>query len=140
MTGAAEAGSEAVNPPRIETLKRRREFLAAARALRAAAPSLILQGRRRGAQEPDGGLIRIGYTCSKKVGDSPTRNRAKRRLRAAAARVLPLLGRGGWDYVLIGRSEATNARVFADLVADMEGALARVHRTTHRAPERDASR
>lgn len=135
MTGAAEAGPDARRGPRIETLKLRREFLAVARAAKASAPSLILQGRRRGAQEPDGALVRVGYTCSKKVGNSPTRNRARRRLRAAAARVLPVMGRGGWDYVLIGRSEVTNARVFADLVADLEGALARVHKFAERAQD-----
>ncbi len=134
MTGAADAEPVESRPQRLETLKLRREFLAAARAPKAASPSLILQGRRRTAQEPDRALTRVGYTCSKKVGNAPTRNRAKRRLRAAAACVLPRLGRGGWDYVLIGRSEVTNARVFADLVADLEGALARVHAMAERAP------
>lgn len=124
MTGAPPFGPVA---PRLDTLKRRREFLAAARALKASAPSLILQGRRRGPDEPDGDLLRVGYTCSRKVGDAPTRNRAKRRLRAAAAQVLPQRGRAGWDYVLIGRAEATNARLFADLLRDLTGALARVH-------------
>lgn len=124
MTGAAPSGPDA---PRLQTLKLRREFLATARGLKASAPSLVLQGRRRGSGEADDGLLRVGYTCSKKVGNAPTRNRAKRRLRAAAAQVLPRSGRAGWDYVLIGRSGATNARVFADLLRDLEGALARVH-------------
>jgi len=124
MTGAAPSGPDA---PRLQTLKLRREFLATARGRKASAPSLVLQGRRRGPGEADDGLLRVGYTCSKKVGAAPTRNRAKRRLRAAAAQVLPRSGRAGWDYVLIGRSEATNARVFADLLRDLEGAVARVH-------------
>jgi len=129
MTGAATDGAAKAgpHPPRLETLKLRREFLAAARAVKASAPSLILQGRRRGAAEPGDGLVRIGYTCSKKVGNAPTRNRAKRRLRAAAAKVLPQAGRPGWDYVLIGRAGATNARLFTDLLRDLEGAVARVH-------------
>lgn len=126
MIGAAPSGPDA---QQILTLKLRREFLATARALKASAPSMIVQGRRRSPDEADEGFLRVGYTCSKKVGDAPTRNRAKRRLRAAAAQVLPGAGRAGWDYVLIGRSEATNARVFADLVRDLEGALARVHGT-----------
>ena len=70
-----------------------------------------MQARRRDADEaPDG--IRVGYTCSKKVGNAVARNRAKRRLRAAARAVIPGLGRPGWDYVLIGRPEATAARPF----------------------------
>lgn len=124
MTGAPPSGHDA---PRLDTLKRRREFLAAARALKASAPSLLLQGRRRSPDEADVGLLRVGYTCSKKVGNAPARNRARRRLRAAAAQVLPQSGRAGWDYVLIGRAEVTNARVFADLLSDLERALARIH-------------
>ncbi|MEX2519245.1 MAG: ribonuclease P protein component [Paracoccaceae bacterium] len=108
-------------------IRKRRDFLAAARARRHAAAGLILQGRRRPEEEGDPSALRVGYTCSKKVGNAVARNRAKRRLRAAAAAALPRLGRPGWDYVLIGRSGVTAERVFTDLVADLETALARVH-------------
>ncbi|SEA15800.1 ribonuclease P protein component [Rubrimonas cliftonensis] len=112
----------------METIARRRDFIAASRARRAGAASLNLQGRSRAPGEtPDPATVRVGYTCSKKVGNAVRRNRAKRRLRAAAAAVLPRLGRPGWDYVLIGKPEATAARPFPDLLADLEGALARVH-------------
>lgn len=89
-------------------------------------PGLILQGRQR--QSSDQGALRVGYTCSKKVGNAVARNRAKRRLRAAAAAVLPGLGRPGWDYVLIGRAGVTAGRAFTDLCKDVETALARVHK------------
>lgn len=89
---------------------------------------MIVQGRKRRDGEPhDPAARRVGYTCSKKVGNAVARNRAKRRLRAAVAATLPEHGRPGWDYVLIGRNEATAARPFADLVADLETALARLH-------------
>lgn len=117
-------GEAALRP---EMIRKRRDFLAAARARRHAAPGLILQGRRRREDECDPSALRIGYTCSKKVGNAVARNRAKRRLRAAAAATLPHLGRPGWDYVLIGRSGATAERPFADLVADLGTALGRVH-------------
>ena len=55
------------------------------------------------------------------------RNRAKRRLRAAARAVMPVAGVPGWDYVLIGRPDATAARPFAVLCDDLAGALAAVH-------------
>jgi ribonuclease P protein component len=41
--------------------------------------------------------------------------------------VLPGQGRDGWDYVLIGRADATVSRRFADLVSDLEAALAKLH-------------
>ncbi len=108
------------------TLLKRRDFLAAARARRWAAPGMVVQGRARASDEAPG-AIRVGYTCSKKVGGAVARNRAKRRLRAAAAEAIPRLGEPGWDYVLIGRAEATAARPFPDLVADLETALDRLH-------------
>lgn len=70
--------------------------------------------------------FRIGFTCSRKVGGAVVRNRARRRLKAAADLVFSAKGRPGFDYVLIGRRE-TVARPFADLIADLEAALARVH-------------
>lgn len=71
--------------------------------------------------------MRVGYTCSRKVGGAVVRNRAKRRLRACAAEIIPLKGRDGWDYVLVGRADATVGRPYADLVADLDLALSRVH-------------
>ena len=53
------------------------------------------------------------------------RNRARRRLRAAAAAVLPDHGPQGHDVVLIGR-RTTIGRPFAALVGDLETALRRL--------------
>lgn len=110
----------------LSTLKKRRDFLACTRARRWAAPGLILQARQRREDEPAEG-VRVGYTCSRKVGNAVTRNRAKRRLRACATEVLPELGCDGWDYVLIGRAGGTVARPFAELKEDLRTALERVH-------------
>ncbi|QHQ35819.1 ribonuclease P protein component [Algicella marina] len=111
----------------VGTLTARRDFLAAARARKQSAPGLILQARQRGADEIALTEVRIGYTCSKKVGNAVARNRAKRRLRAAAHEVLKTGGRRGWDYVLIGRRDVTASRPFPDLCADLARALARIH-------------
>jgi ribonuclease P protein component len=113
-----------VAPRPLETLRLRRDFLAAARAGRASRPSLTLQARRR--DDPAGG-VRVGFTCSRKLGKAVVRNRAKRRLRAAAREVLVARGRPGWDYVLVGRPEATVSRPFPDLLRDLEAALESVH-------------
>jgi ribonuclease P protein component len=62
------------------------------------------------------------------------RNRAKRRLRAAAAVLLPLLGREGHDYVLVART-LTLWRPFADLTRDLEKAVSAAHAALGRAPK-----
>ena len=95
----------------VSLLRNRSDFLKAARAKRAHAPAFLLQARRRPDGEAEG--VRIGFTCSKKVGNAVARNRAKRRLREIARLTLPLEGRPGWDYVLVGRKDETASRDFA---------------------------
>lgn len=129
----AHAGAEGSRPAvlscpatEITTLQKRADFLKAARAKRQGTASFLLQARKRGEGEPASG-IRVGYTCSKKVGNAVKRNHAKRRLREAARAVIPELGHDGWDYVLIGKAGDTSARPFALLIKDLKYALRRVH-------------
>jgi len=109
---------------RLPVLKKRAEFVAASKALYQTAPSLTLQMRDR----KDGdAAVRIGFTCSKKVGNAVARNRAKRRLREIARLDLLAHALPGHDYVLIGKKDATALRGFADLRADLAKALAKLH-------------
>jgi len=112
-------------------LKTRADFLRVAAARRRAVrPGLLLQAARRppGDIRSDAGeAIRVGFTASRKVGNAVVRNRAKRRLRAAAVEVLARNGRPGTDYVLIARA-GTGERSFAELVGDLEAALRQVDR------------
>jgi ribonuclease P protein component len=111
----------------VARLKRRPEFLAVAASRRRwVAPGLILQAARRPEDSELPLVPRIGFTASRKVGIAVVRNRARRRLKAAAEQVLPLHGAPGFDYVAIARGE-TIARPFAELVADFATALDRLN-------------
>ncbi len=65
---------------------------------------------------------RFGVTATKKIGGAVIRNRAKRRLRAAARALLPVLGRPGVDYVFIARA-ATPTCAWERLLDDVKSAL-----------------
>lgn len=122
----------------MERLRKRRDFLAAAKADRAGTTSLTVQGRDRkadtrrndaqhaGRGEIIGDGIRLGFTVTKKTGNAVMRNRIRRRLRAAARELLPAAGRDGFDYVIVARSEALHAP-YGALVGDLERALRRLH-------------
>ena len=117
--------------PALERLRRRSDFLRIAAGRRKwVAPGLILQTAAfvpevpASPQAPPEG-IRVGFTATRKIGNAVIRNRARRRLKAAAAAVMPLHARPGFDYVLIARAE-TPKRVYAALLGDLETALRRL--------------
>ena len=110
----------------MERLKRRQDFVAAARASYAAMPGMVVQMRARG----DEGPPRVGFTATKKIGNAVVRNRTKRRLRELARLKLEAVARPGHDYVLIGRAP-TAERAYPDLENDLNSALKRLHRTAH---------
>jgi ribonuclease P protein component len=112
--------------PALGRLKKRSEFLAvAATNRRATAPGLMLQAKLAPAN-PDapGTGLRLGFTATKKIGNAVRRNRARRRLRAAAAEVLAAVGANA-DLVLVARQD-TIGRPFAELKRDLENTLRRV--------------
>ena len=115
-------------PPGLapKRLKTRADFLRAQRGFRRSTPGLTLEACLTPDHVRLEGAFRVGFTASRKVGGAVERNRAKRRLRAAAYAILPLSAREGHDYVLIART-ATISRPFAELSRDLNTALAAIH-------------
>ena len=110
----------APKPDALRRLTKRSQFQRAARGNRAGRSAFGLQAIAAPMAEPG-----IGFTVTKKTGNSPERNRIKRRLRAAvtacAGDFMP-----AHDYVLVGRREALS-EPFAKLVADLGALIVRVH-------------
>jgi ribonuclease P protein component len=116
----------------IARLKRRAEFLRVAGGRRkAVTPGLVLQALERPREHAamlngdTNDAPRVGFTASRKVGIAVARNRARRRLKAAAAEVMARHAAPGHDYVVIARLE-TLKRPFPALIGDVEAALKRL--------------
>lgn len=107
----------------MERLRKRPDFLKAAKGRRWAMPGLVLQARFRG---DDSDAPRVGFTATRKVGGAVERNRVKRRLRAAVHCTLPQRARPGFDYVLVAR-RGTLTRPFDEILDDLGTALDKVH-------------
>jgi len=100
----------------------RSDFLrVAAAGHRQGTPGFLLQ-----AAPSAGPALRVGLTASRKIGNAVVRNRAKRRLRAAADAVFSATN-APVDLVLIARHGATT-RDFAALTADLRKAAERALR------------
>lgn len=106
---------------RVETIRKRADFLAANRGLRVARPGFVLLARANGDE-----AMRMGITVTKKIGNAVVRNRMKRRFRALLREVLPAHGLPAHDHILIGR-EGGVERDFALLREELVAALGRAH-------------
>ena len=110
----------------IGRLKTRAEFLHVRGGARFVAPSLVLQARKRNGDPEERHLARFGFTATKALGGAVLRNRARRRLKEAVRLAGAASALEGYDYVLIAR-EGTVQRRFAELIKDLQRALAKVH-------------
>ena len=122
-----------------QRLKRRHEFLRVARGGRKCAmPGLVLQAHENQIHpnERTADTIKVGFTVTKRVGNSVVRNRVRRRLRAAANVVIQEHAAKGNDYVIIGRI-GTTQRKFDELVKDLESALQKLGKWQKRVNEYD---
>ena len=145
--GEIFTASEAQATPRpvVARLKKRADFLAAAKGRREHQRCFVLQARPRGeaadAETQDNSVSqvhpmnmdapRFGFTVTKKVGNSVIRNRIRRRLREAVRLTELSLPKPNHDYVLIARIEALTAP-FEDMRGEIFRALTRIHQTKSR--------
>jgi len=121
---------------RLQTLKKRADFLRARGGRYFAAPGLVLQAGKIPAEPsqpvdisaPKQPLLapRFGFTATKKLGNAVIRNKIKRRLREAVREIAPQMARDGYEYVLIGR-KSTLKRPFSSLLRDLTIAFDKVH-------------
>ena len=121
-------------PLPLVRLKTRKQFLRlAAKGNKLVRPTLIAQSmplspseqgfaKRLARKSHLGSAAYIGFTASKKVGNAPARNRAKRRLTAAVRTLAPNLATPNKAYVFIARSQAV-AAPFGQIEADVRAGL-----------------
>ena len=127
-TSSTQKGAGATQPAVFSCLRRitkRSDFIQASHAKRLGVKGFLLQARNR---NDDDQTIRVGFTCSKKVGNAVARNRAKKRLREITNLILISSAKKGWDYVLIGKKEVTASRDFIKLKNDLTYALQKIHK------------
>lgn len=110
-------------------MKRRVEFLAIRGGAKWSTPGFVLETKARSGEAD--GPPRFGFTVTRQLGSATVRNRIRRRLKEALRTGAMASAHPGFDYVVIGRKAAL-AREFADLAADFETALAKVHRKAPR--------
>ncbi|WP_409561758.1 ribonuclease P protein component [Hyphomicrobium sp. MC8b] len=125
----------------MPTLKARSEFLAVRGGRRQSTPAFLIEMRERSAATPRGGGFvdsagpRFGFTITKKIGNAVTRNRIRRRLKAAFAAETKAKSLGACDYVVVARHAALD-RPFDLLLGDVNRALAALHSVKSRHADR----
>lgn len=115
---------------KLETLRKRNEFLRVRGGGRCSTHAFVLEAKQRtqttGNQHCFNSGPRFGFTVTKKLGNAVRRNRIRRRLRAALQMVAMQAAKNHFDYVLIARAAAYDMP-FRDLSELMTKAFERAH-------------
>ena len=99
-------------------LRKRAEFLAVRRGEKRRGRLFLVEALDR----REGGVARVGFTVTKKVGNAVVRNRIRRRLKEAVRVHAADDMQPGNDYVIVGRAELLTAP-FAEIAAELQRRL-----------------
>ena len=88
-------------------------------------------GRRNVTRRRAGGRLGAQQKRRGPRGRGPSRNRARRRMRALARSYLAPLAQAGTDYVLIARHDTVNAD-WQDMAKGLQKAIRYLHRSINR--------
>jgi ribonuclease P protein component len=111
----------------LTTLKARAEFLAVRGGRRQSTPAFLIEMRERTTAVVRGSVSgpRFGFTITKKIGNAVTRNRIRRRLKAAFVAETAAADLGACDFVVVARQAALDRR-FDLLRLDVQQAISRL--------------
>ncbi|PNG25895.1 ribonuclease P protein component [Methylocella silvestris] len=126
-------------------LKRRADFVRAAKGKRFHAKGFTLQAVERSESERAPAPPRFGFTVTKKVGGAVVRNRIRRRFKEALRTAEALPARPCRDYVIVARIEALRL-AFATMQVELSRAIDKIEssqskpdgRSRKRGPNREA--
>jgi ribonuclease P protein component len=126
----------------IERLKKRVDFLRVAKGKRWVTPNFTLQAKQR-LDVCLNGAARVGFTVTKKTGNSVQRNRIRRRLKSAIDKISQelftrQLSKPDYDYVLIARELVLHTD-FLSLANELITAFEGVHKSRSSVKESTAS-
>lgn len=126
---------------KLDTLRKRREFLRIRGGGRCATHAFVLETKQREdmqravstaghhqATEQAKTNARFGFTVTKRLGNAVRRNRIRRRLRAALSDVAKAGAQANFDYVLVARDAAYDMP-YVELTKLLTNAFRRVHQT-----------
>jgi ribonuclease P protein component len=123
--------------PILQTLKSRPEFLAVRGGRRSSTPAFLIEMKERPSATAGADGARFGFTITKKIGNAVTRNRIRRRLKAAFAASAWQHARSTCDYVIVARIAALD-RPFTLLLEDVARAFTALHDNAKRSRTNDA--
>ena len=96
-----------------------------------------MEARPRGTPADKAQPPRFGFTVTKKLGPAVTRNRIRRRLKAAVSELAGEGAMAGFDYVVVARATAMK-RPYTGLLEDVRRAFSLIHKNRADQPSKNS--